>query len=35
MSFSANVKEELSKINIFGKTDLVKAEIYRIFTYSR
>lgn len=28
MSFSAKVKEELSKINIFGKVDVVKAELY-------
>ena len=28
MSFSANVKEELSKINIFSKEEIVKAEIY-------
>ena len=28
MSFSANVKEELSKINIFSNTNIVKAEIY-------
>ena len=28
MSFSANVKEELSKINIFSNVDIVKAELY-------
>ena len=28
MSFSANVKEELSKINIFGNIEIVKAELY-------
>lgn len=28
MSFSANVKEELSKINIFSNEEVVKAEIY-------
>lgn len=28
MSFSANVKEELSKINIFPKEELIKAELY-------
>ena len=28
MSFSANVKEELSKINIFSNEDIVKAELY-------
>ncbi len=28
MSFSANVKEELSKINIFSNANIVKAEIY-------
>ncbi len=28
MSFSANVKEELSKINIFSNIELVKAELY-------
>ena len=28
MSFSANVKEELSKINIFGNIKIVKAELY-------
>ena len=28
MSFSANVKEELSKINIFGNIKVVKAELY-------
>ena len=28
MSFSANVKEELSKINIFGKPEIVEAELY-------
>lgn len=28
MSFSANVKEELSKINIFSNADVVKAEMY-------
>lgn len=27
MSFSANIKEELSKINIFGNLDSVKAEL--------
>lgn len=28
MSFSANVKEELSKINIFSNEEVVKAEVY-------
>ena len=28
MSFSASVKEELSKINIFSHTDIVEAEFY-------
>ena len=28
MSFSSNVKEELSKINIFSNEEVVKAEIY-------
>lgn len=28
MSFSANVKEELSKINIFSNEEIVKAEVY-------
>lgn len=28
MSFSANVKEELSKINIFSNIEIVKAELY-------
>ena len=28
MSFSANLKEELSKINIFSNVDIVKAEVY-------
>lgn len=28
MSFSANVKEELSKINIFSNKEVVKAEVY-------
>ena len=28
MSFSASVKEELSKINIFSNEEIVKAEIY-------
>ena len=28
MSFSANVKEELSKINIFSNEEIVKAELY-------
>lgn len=28
MSFSADVKEEISKINIFSKKDLIKAELY-------
>ena len=28
MSFSANVKEELSKINIFSNIEIVKAEVY-------
>ena len=28
MSFSANVKEELSRINIFGNIEIVKAELY-------
>lgn len=28
MSFSANVKEELSKINIFSNIEVVKAEVY-------
>ncbi len=28
MSFSANVKEELSKINIFGNIEVVKSELY-------
>lgn len=31
MSFSANVKEELSKINIFSNVDVVKAEVYGYF----
>lgn len=28
MSFSANVKEELSKLNTFSNIDIVKAELY-------
>ena len=28
MSFSANVKEEMSKINVFSNEDIVRAEIY-------
>lgn len=28
MSFSANVKEELGKINTFSNMDLIKAELY-------
>ena len=28
MSFSWSVKEELSKINIFGNSEIVKAELY-------
>ena len=28
MSFSANIKEELSKINTFSNIDTVKAELY-------
>ena len=28
MSFSSSVKEELSKINIFGNKEIVKAELY-------
>ncbi len=31
MSFSASVKEELSKINIFSNVKLVKAELLRLF----
>lgn len=28
MSFSANVKEELGKINTFSNIDLIRAELY-------
>lgn len=28
MSFSANIKEELGKINTFSNIDLIKAELY-------
>ncbi len=35
MSFSADVKEELSKINIFSNENIVKAELLRIFIHNR